>query len=113
MMMSSASGQARAISHEVQAPPPSTAATSPSLATPRRQDTIVTCAMRRIRAGLAQHDASNTQQRTRAYEAVRARLDARYLVSRRGYGPGGGVKMAWVPMRRQMTWACPAIRSWP
>ena len=31
----------------------------------------------------------------------------------RGYGPGGGVKIAWVPMRRQMTWACPAIRSWP
>ena len=29
------------------------------------------------------------------------------------YGPGGGVKIAWVPMRRQMTWACPAIRSSP
>jgi Antitoxin VbhA len=44
---------------------------------------------------------------------IRYGLDARYLVSQRGYGPGGGVKIAWVPMRRQMTWACPAIRSWP
>ena len=46
-------------------------------------------------------------------EAVQARLDMRYPDSRRGYGPGGGVKIAWVPTRRQMTWACPAIRSWP
>ena len=46
-------------------------------------------------------------------EAVQARLDMRYPDSRRGYGPGGGVKIAWVPTHRQMTWACPAIRSWP
>jgi hypothetical protein len=29
------------------------------------------------------------------------------------YGPGGGVKIAWVPIRRQMTWGSPAIRSSP
>jgi hypothetical protein len=28
-------------------------------------------------------------------------------------GPGGGVKMAWVPMRRQMTCAWPGTRSAP
>ena len=31
----------------------------------------------------------------------------------RGYGPGGGVKIAWVPTRRQMTWAWPGMRSSP
>jgi hypothetical protein len=36
-----------------------------------------------------------------------------FALGRAGYGPGGGVKMAWVPMRRQMTWAWPAIRSSP
>jgi len=29
------------------------------------------------------------------------------------YGPGGGVKMAWVPIRRQMTYGWPGIRSCP
>ena len=32
---------------------------------------------------------------------------------RRFYGPGGGVKMAWVPIRRQMTCGWPGIRSCP
>lgn len=28
-------------------------------------------------------------------------------------GPGGGVKIAWVPIRLHMTWGSPAIRSGP
>jgi hypothetical protein len=31
----------------------------------------------------------------------------------RVYGPGGGVKMSWVPMRRQMMCGWPGVRSSP
>jgi hypothetical protein len=31
-------------------------------------------------------------------------IDVRALWRCRAYGPGGGLKIAWVPIRRQMTW---------
>jgi hypothetical protein len=58
----------------------------------------------RMSRGARAEDSVMTGERS----SLRPGWDRRHL-----HGPGGGVKMAWVPMRRQMTCGCPDTRSAP
>jgi len=81
------------------------------LATDRVNDMIATAAdSRRAREGRRTRRAAHAEDSVMTDECSDLR-PGRHRWHR--YGPGGGVKMSWVPMRRQITCGCPDTRSAP